>query len=279
MELTELAPDLWQEEAIPTEYSAFKLLRDNPLATNVYYLAAPWSVLLNTRRRFFDTKLNLNIENGFTICQHISYAQIMPYLKSHGITTLFTPHALTHTDMTVLPFPHHPVNGVEPSNKDLLCSFVGCLVTHRVRSMMWNARPRSRDVKLIARRAWHYELSDRARNQNEYRNILARSRYSLCPRGTGASTIRFWESLQAGAIPVLLSDAMKLPDRWDWNKTILRIAESEVAKWPRTIRDVPQNTESAMRKNCLAAHAHFSGENLVSNVRLFFNAEDVSAVG
>lgn len=271
MNLTELEPNLWKEEAIPTEYAAFKILRDNPLSVDTHYLAAPWSVLLNTRKEFFNSNHNLQIENGFTICQHISYAEIIPYLRDRGITTLFTPHALAHhNNITVLPFPHYAVNGIKPTTKNILCSFVGCLSTHQVRKIIWQAKPNRKDMKFIYRSAWHYEGSNRINNQIEYQNILARSRFSLCPRGTGASTIRFWESLQAGAIPVLISDAMRLPKGWDWYQTIVRIAENDAANWPEIVEEIASENEHLMRKSCLAAYNRFSGNNLVSNIRLFF---------
>ena len=271
MNLTELKPDLWTQEAIPTEYSAFKLLRDNPVRANTHYLAAPWSVLLNTRPQFFNNSQKPKTKNGFTICQHISYAKIIPYLKQCGITTLFTPHASkNHSSITILPFPHHAVNGVNPANKDIFCSFVGCLITHATRKIIWNTRPNQSDVKIIRRHAWHYEGTDRLNHEIEYKNILARSRFSLCPRGTGASTIRFWESLQAGAIPILISDAMRLPLGWDWHQTIIRLPESDTSKWPQITKDITPKHEKIMRQNCLKAFKCFSGKNLVSNIRLFF---------
>jgi len=281
MNLTELKPNLWKLEAIPTEYSAFKILRNNPLKTNAHYLAAPWSVLLNTREQFFRNNNNPKVqrpdwvlEDGFTICQHISYTKIIPYLLKHGVTTLFTPHALkNHRDMTVLPFPHHAVNGADPSNKNLLCSFVGCLITNQVRKVMWDTRPNDPTIKIIKRSTWHYEGPNRINRQNEYRDILAKSRFSLCPRGTGPSTIRFWESLQAGAIPILISDTMRLPVGWDWHQTIIKIPESNTPNWFKIIKKVTPEDEQSMRKNCLKAYQHFSGDNLVSNIRLFFGSD------
>ena len=281
MDLTELKPNLWEQEAIPTEYTAFKVLRSNPISTNAHYLAAPWSVLLNTRPGFFNNTQKTKVRNGFTICQHISYAKIIPYLKRCGITILFTPHALkSPPDIRVLPFPHHAVNGTNPAIKNILCSFMGCLITHAVRKVIWDTRPDRADVKMVRRGAWHYEGADRANHEAEYKNLLARSRFSLCPRGTGASTIRFWESLQAGAIPVLISDAMRLPEGWDWHQTIIRIPESNTAKWLKIVKGIATDNEQTMRQNCIEAYKHFAGKNLVSNIRLFFreDIEDLPAV-
>jgi hypothetical protein len=44
-----------------------------------------------------------------------------------------------------------------------------------------------------------------------YGRELATSRFVLCPRGVASNTIRFFESLMFGRIPVLVSDDAKLP--------------------------------------------------------------------
>ena len=275
MGLTELKPNLWKQEAIPTEYYAFKAIYHRPIDTDAHYVAAPWSVLINTRRKYFNGENTLKFKNGFTVCQHISYADIIPFLLKSGITTLFTPHAINnhHVGMRILPFPHHAINGVGPSDKNLLCSFIGCLITHPIRKVIWDANPNRDNIKMVKRQMWHYESKNLEKRQTEYKQILSRSRFSLCPRGTGASTIRFWESLQAGAIPVLISDAMKLPAGWDWSKTIIRIKESNASLWPNVIDNISKENEQLMRANCIEAYKNFSGDNLVSNIRLFFGGD------
>lgn len=42
--------------------------------------------------------------------------------------------------------------------------------------------------------------------QAEYRERLAQTIFSLCPEGAGPNTLRFWESLQAGCIPVIFEN-------------------------------------------------------------------------
>lgn len=44
-----------------------------------------------------------------------------------------------------------------------------------------------------------------------YNSLLVKSRFTLAPVGSGPNTIRFWEGLGAGSIPVILSDTMELP--------------------------------------------------------------------
>ena len=99
--------------------------------------------------------------------------------------------------------------------------------------------------------------------EQEYENILSRSRFSLCPRGSNPNSVRFWESLAAGAIPILISDGYKLPD-WDWDNTIIRLKESDL--YNLDYQELENNLldlrdENERRANCLRAYEHFKHEN------------------
>ena len=61
-----------------------------------------------------------------------------------------------------------------------------------------------------------------------YNNILMNSRFSLAPSGSGPNSIRFWESLAVGSIPVLLSDTLELPKHPDWDNAIIVLKENEL---------------------------------------------------
>ena len=51
---------------------------------------------------------------------------------------------------------------------------------------------------------------EHSEEQNEkimlYNRILSDSRYSLCPVGAGPNTLRFWESIAIGSIPVFFNN-------------------------------------------------------------------------
>ena len=144
--------------------------------------------------------------------------------------------------MRVHPFPLYPVQcaGVtdQPqyrpktlAERRYLYSFVG-LAKHPgyrkpVRHWIAELPPRP-DACVLTRSEWHYEQAVyreqiyglpgeetiRSRREEEaaaYRAILADSVFSLCPTGTGPNSIRLWESLGYGSIPVILSDALQFP--------------------------------------------------------------------
>ena len=163
-------------------------------------------------------------------------------------------------------------------------SFIG-FRSHPVREKIFSLKP-GPDVVIKKREKWHFFLRrfrrriirvrfspKREEEKREYQDILARSRFSLCPRGTGPSTIRFWESLQAGAIPILLADAMALPNinGINWDDCIVRVPEKDVFSVDSIIRSISPEEERQMRENCLRAFTlSCAGKNFVQMIRDYF---------
>jgi len=264
--------DLFKQEALPTEYTAYQLLKLSPLKIAVNYLVVPWSVLINSNQLHIVPRIKLS--GGFTICQHIKFEQIIPLLKEIGIDTLFTPHAVkgkVYEGIVVVPFPHLPVNAPEAAEtKDIWYSFIG-FNTDWTRSQIFKM-PHIAKVIIKERKKWHFWASPEQREveANEYKNVLARSRFSLCPRGTGPSTPRFWESLKAGSIPVLIADDMALPNWIDWKSCIIRIPEKQVERIPYFLENISIQQEYEMRRSCKQCFEQFSGTNFVSVIREYY---------
>jgi len=271
MQIVEHCTHLFAKDRVPTEGYAYACLKENSVSVPVTYLAVPWGQLIKTKKLHTVPK-NLPVSNGFTICHHICFEQIIPILKQLGVAVLFTPHVVKkkeYKDITVLPFPHYPVNGIPPSaTKDIYYSFIG-FISHPVRNALFRL-PTHDDVIIKKRKKWHFYGTDQ-NEKKEYQNVLARSRFSLCPRGTGASTVRFWESLQAGAIPILISDAMVLPDFIDWDGCIVRVPELKVHTIPELLASISKEQECDMRKRCIEVFDLFFGRNFASCIHAFYN--------
>jgi hypothetical protein len=71
---------------------------------------------------------------------------------------------------------------------------------------------------------------DQAKVRGEFLDNLLGSDYALCVRGAGNFSIRFYEALSAGRIPVLINTQCVMPfDRdIDWRQHCLRIEESDI---------------------------------------------------
>jgi hypothetical protein len=65
-----------------------------------------------------------------------------------------------------------------------------------------------------------------------YLRLLENTKFILCPRGKGLNSIRFFESLRLGRIPVFLSDDAKLPleNIIDYNQFIVRVPEADAER-------------------------------------------------
>lgn len=63
---------------------------------------------------------------------------------------------------------------------------------------------------------------------NNYSNAMASSTFSLCPRGHGYNSFRFYESFLHGSVPVLISDFAALPPFVNWEQCIVRLQFSDL---------------------------------------------------
>jgi glycosyltransferase involved in cell wall biosynthesis len=169
--------------------------------------------------------------------------------------------------INVKPFPLYPLQVVlaskkessnfvsreDPSTNDFLCSFAGARYCNgyltRVRDWIIDNLQNRPHIKIVSRDAWHYQdlvyadqiesglaeahnkiekVAGYNRNSEEYINIMKRSRFSLCPSGSGPNSIRLWEALLLKSVPVVLSDDYILPGPKElWDKAIISLPEDE----------------------------------------------------
>lgn len=265
--------DLFAKDYEKTEYYSYLELIKNPLPIKVNYLAIPWLGASSTKDiKRIEQELNgLHLDGGFTILYGFSEIKenpIINILKRVGIDCIFTPRASSKCGVVngikIISYPYNALNGVNPSPiKDILYSYIG-FSSHPIRKILCTMNhPPQTIVKET-----HKWISQEGRN--EFKNVLARSRFSLCPRGFAPNSIRFWESLQAGAIPILISDTALLPEGFDWNSCCIRVSEKDISQIQYIIGQISPDREREMRQACLVAHSMFSGKNLISPIDRFY---------
>ncbi|CAH2032607.1 tetratricopeptide repeat protein [Trichlorobacter ammonificans] len=83
----------------------------------------------------------------------------------------------------------------------------------------------------------HLDPELRAARRQRYLDALEDSLTALCPRGDGMNSIRFFETLSMGRIPVLIADGCLLPfaSQIPYDRFVIRIAERDVDRAPRII--------------------------------------------
>jgi hypothetical protein len=177
-----------------------------------------------------------------TVAQHIHTMQHMEFLRAAGITDVFWSHA-THSfggvdGLTVHAFPLFPAQTpveTPPSDlhrsRPLLANFIGAynprIYLTNVRAAILEDAGLEPDVLIIKREAWHFDRAvyeeqvkglkpDEERRQveqrhaREYLQAIRDSWFTLCPSGSGPSSIRIFESLCLGSIPIVLTRDLRL---------------------------------------------------------------------
>jgi len=229
----------------------------------------------------------------YTCCQHISFRNLIPLFKSMGIHTIYTPHKILTedklSDIQLRPCPLYAVN-IEDNNRNstfskcdllnlnrkLLYSFQGAYhpswyLTDIRKRIVEMKHPNNCYVNHIGN--WHFDnvvynkLQNNEYTLNEtdndkertikYNKLLLDSRYSLCPSGSGPNSIRFWESLAVGSIPVLLADTLELPSHELWDDAIIRIPENKLNELPTILLSIDEEKENEMRKNCIKLYEYY----------------------
>jgi len=85
---------------------------------------------------------------------------------------------------------------------------------------------------------WPYgELPEEKQQELEtqYQRVSLQSKFVLCPRGYGTSSIRLFEVLRMGRVPVILSDAWVSPEGPSWEAFSLRVAEADTYNLPEIL--------------------------------------------
>lgn len=274
---------------IPVERDAYNYLKAQPVEQNITYVPAPFYYHL------YNDKMDQFVQNigsregeqsRFTITHVEHPKKLLPLLRKWGIKVLFAVSAekndlhQKYNGIHIKPFPYSAMIGVSPSkNKDIKYSFMGTAVTcPEVRRKVFDMK-HSEESKIIEYESWGYSKNideeEKKRRTARFKSILGASRFSLCPRGEGPQTIRFYESLKAGAIPVVISDNATFPEttNWnqsDWEKCMITVREDDIDNINKHLDTISEEQEAMMRKKCYVASKCFEGENLVAPVRHYY---------
>jgi hypothetical protein len=127
--------------------------------------------------------------------------------------------------------------GDEAIEPDLLFSYLGRL-GHPVReAIVQLSDPRALIEDTSRLSFFGATTEDVARQKRRYAEVVRRSKFVLCPVGSGASSFRLFETLLAGRVPVILSDEWVEPTGPKWEEFSLRVPERKVRDLPSIMAD------------------------------------------
>lgn len=241
-----------------------------------------------------------------TTCQHILMKEFFYFFEDLGVTDIFWAHAKkeepilnNNSTINIHAFPLFPVQCINndlsnlDESRDILYSFVGARADSwylkQTRNWILDKLSDDKSGYVVGKNEWHFnkivydhQISG-AKNENlinksneeEFVSILKKSVFSLCPSGSGPNTIRLWESIGFGSIPVILSDYHRLPgDIKLWNKSaiIFDEIESNISKLPALLKELAEDNEriESMRSGLRIIWAKYGPQNFVYDILLLF---------
>ncbi|WP_078430431.1 exostosin domain-containing protein [Alkalihalobacterium alkalinitrilicum] len=188
------------------------LLVFDPKEADWHYLPIFWTRWVSYGlKRDRLKKLKHDIDNiiiddkkTFTICHH----KDAPFISLDKTLIFSTTRKHNSIDVPLLSSPHRLPNSVP--RKKYLASFVGSLRTHRIRMDMFMKLKHRKDIFLY----------NGNKGDTFFVNKLLESYISLCPRGLGVNSYRFFESMQLGVVPLIIGDIDTRPFKKyiDWDR-------------------------------------------------------------
>lgn len=276
----------WQYPVI-TEQTFYNQNKHNPIFLGFPWATVvdkyiSHQVIYNILIKYLDKSINY-----YTCCQTIHFRKLIPLLKALNIQTVYISHKKIGEDsidgIKLLPCPLYAVNvedtsknsifnAVDPleMSRNYLYSFQGaydpsCYLT-TIRKRIFEMKHPD-NCYILDTGDWHFHEVVYSKNQNfkkevtlstkhtdntsTYNEILLASRYSLCPSGSGPNSIRLWESLAIGTIPILLADTLELPPHELWDKAIVKVRESDLTSIPDILSRINEIEERTRRQNCM----------------------------
>jgi Exostosin family len=167
-----------------------------------------------------------------------------PHPWAHGWSFLLNADAEVHKEMRS--------SHAEP---ELLFSFLGRVATHPIRKrveMLNKPNTPCLDVEDGPRRFPSFRYS------NTYLDLIRQSKFVLCPRGFGASSMRTFEVMSLGRAPVVISDDWQLPPGIPWGEFCVLIREDDVANIPATLERLEGNAISMGQRARQIFEEHFA---------------------
>ena len=144
-------------------------------------------------------------------------------------------------------------------------SFVGAS-DNKIRNKLFQKINEIKNLKIFIKKHnfWIKSLEEKNASIFFYEKIMQDSKFVLCPRGRGLNSIRFFETLSFGRIPILISDDTQLPleSKINYDEFIIRLPENQLGDIENYVIDF-QNKKNIhdVSKKCRQIWEKYFSEN------------------
>jgi hypothetical protein len=155
-------------------------------------------------------------------------------------------------------------NEYENLDRPLLFSFVGSVITHPIRQEIMLLEHSNSLMHASSSTGggewWRSAEDERAKFRDLFRQTLIDSKFVLCPRGRVASSIRTFEALEVGAVPVIIADDIVLPEGPNWDQIALKVPENAISRIPEIIESSENRYQAMSTAGRAAWEEYFAPE-------------------
>ena len=132
----------------------------------------------------------------------------------------------------------------DKKEKDIFCSFVGS-ASHPIRDTIRDTYANDNDFQLYMK---HWTEAVPEEQLNFFIDVTNRSKFSLCPRGYGAQSFRFYEIMQLNSIPVVVYDKKWFPfeDVIDYESFCVLVHETEIPNLKNKLSQITDKQQEQM---------------------------------
>ncbi|MED6205140.1 hypothetical protein PIB30_015262 [Stylosanthes scabra] len=135
------------------------------------------------------------------------------------------------------------------NNKTILAFFAGGSHGSIRKQLLHHWKDKDKDVQV-------HEYLPRG---TDYHSLMGQAMFCLCPSGYEVASPRIVESINAGCVPVIVSDYYELPfsDVLDWSKFSLHVPSEKIPEIKNILKGVSYNKYCKMQKWVLQVQTHF----------------------
>lgn len=232
-----------------------------------------------------------NHKINHTVCQHIRWREIVPICKELNITDLHISHCEKDEDsiesIRLHPWKISAANFVEgnlaiSNNRKYFLSFIGAhnnwyRSNIRTNLDMYFKKHQNEKFFYELSSGWCYqdvvykhqilnnkwteeEENNLSKKRERYNKVLSNSIFSICPEGSGPNTIRLWESMCVGVIPVIFADNWKPPTvkNVNWEDFSVFIPQVEYNNTLDILHSISPERVRDMQINAINAYTKFT---------------------